>query len=368
MSQKSSGQANNGQKSSAMAALMARAQSPFVTLKKGDLITGKISKLTTQEVLVDIGAKTEAVVLEKDRRLLRLVLSTLSVGSQVTVSVLNPESDMGNPVVSLRRHIDELLWKSLEEKQKKQEILIGNITDVTRGGYLVTTKDGVSGFLPNSQVEATKDTAEMIGKELKLYLIELNRAAHKVILSQKPAMDDTQFRALTKGLSTGQKVTAKVTTVTPFGAFVSIEKDGVSIDGLLHISELAWEKVEDPGVLYSAGQSVEAVIIGFDKDAKRVDLSVKRLTDDPFTAVAKSFTLDQQVTGTVTEVGSTGLTVSLATPEGVSVDAMIRKEKIPPGTTFEVGQTITATVSQIDAKRHRIVLVPVLLRKSVGYR
>src|SRR3990172_4400023 len=133
-----------------MAELMAKTQSSIRSFKKGEVVTGTITKLTSSEILIEIGAKTEAVVLEKDKNLLRSLLSTLKAGDKVNVSVLNPESDQGNPVVSLRRFMDEKHWGALDKLKNEEQTLEVVITELTKGGFLVTTTDGMSGFLPNS--------------------------------------------------------------------------------------------------------------------------------------------------------------------------------------------------------------------------
>jgi ribosomal protein S1 len=138
-------------KATSMADLMASHKPDVKPLHKGDNLEGTITKLTSGEILVDIGAKTEAQVLEKDRNSLRILLSALKVGDKVTVQILNPESDQGNSVVSLRRFMEERLWRDLESKKSQNLILDANVNDSTKGGFLVSA-GGIAGFLPNSQV------------------------------------------------------------------------------------------------------------------------------------------------------------------------------------------------------------------------
>ena len=158
-----------------MAELMATHKTSFVNVSKGQVISGLVTKLTSGEILVDIGAKTEAVVMEKDKRILRSLLSSLKIGDKVTVSVLNPESDFGNPVVSLRRFNDDRVWIKLEELRQSKEQVVVTVGELTRGGFLVSTKDGMSGFMPNSQTTFLQNPQELVGKEIKATVIELNR-------------------------------------------------------------------------------------------------------------------------------------------------------------------------------------------------
>lgn len=358
-------QNNPSIKASSMAELMKKTQSSVVTLHKSEAMSGTITKLTPSEVLVDIQGKTEAVVLEKDKKILRNILTLFHVGDKVTVSVLNPESETGNPVVSLRRHIEEILWSKLKKQQEANELLEVVVEEATRGGFIVTTANGLTGFLPSSQTSHAKDQG-MLGQKINVFLLDLDRQDHKIIFSQKPNLTEKDFEKLASGIKVGDKIEGVVTTITPFGIFVSLpalETDR-TIDGLIHISEISWERTADIGSLFTVGQKVEAVVIRLDKTAKRADLSIKRLESDPFEEIAKKYEVDQQVEGEVTKILASGIALNL----GDGVEGFIRKEKIPPTVSYEVGSTVTATVSEIDNKRHRIVLTPVLKEKPIGYR
>lgn len=363
-----------------MAQLLEKQKKAVVTLHKSDIVKGKITKLTPAEILVDINAKTEAVVLEKDKKILRSLLGTLKVGDEVAVSVLNTESDTGNPVVSLRRFIDDILWKRLEEKQKTQEPVHVAITEATKGGYLVDTDFGLSGFLPNSQTAVTTSLAEegarqysqeLIGKKMDVYILEQNRQAHKIIFSQKPMVSEKQFKETVQNVKNGQKFTSIISHIATFGIFVTVPiEEGKTVDGLIHISEISWDKTEDIAALFTVGQTVETMVIGTDRDGKRLDLSIKRLTADPFEAVFKKYTADQKVTGVVSKVSDSGVTIDIVDEmaPNETIEGIIRKDKIPPSVKFEVGSTVIATVSEVDTKRHRIMLLPVLKEKPIGYR
>ena len=344
-----------------MAALLAAHQSKFVSVKKGESLKGKITKLTSGEILVDIGAKTEAVVLEKERHILNTILSMFKVGDTVEVNVLNPESENGNPVVSLRRFLGDISWKKLDELVKSKEGIEVTVAEATKAGYLVTTGFGVSGFLPQSHVSQGELT---VGQSVKVTVLELNRKDNKIIFSQKPAFSEEDFAKAVKGLKLGDKVKAKITNVSPFGIFATIESNGVTIESFIHISEAAWEKVDELASIYSAGQTLDAVITRFDNEGRRVNLSIKRLTADPFEELMKEFPVEKKVSGAVAKVEESGVTVSLSE----EVEGFIKKEKIPPTTTYTVGQEITVTVAEFDKRRHKIIVVPVLKEKPLMYR
>lgn len=257
-----------------MADLMKSVKTAIPSVKKGTILTGVITKLTPSEILVDIGAKTEATVLEKDSRLLKNLLSGLKVGDKVSVSILNPESDFGNPVVSLRRFMDERLWGGAEDLKNKKTILEGVVTQVSRGGFMVTTDNGIQGFLPNSQ---STITANSEGKKIKVSVLEIDKQERKIIFSQKEAAAG-DFEQAIKELKIDQKIDSIISNIAPFGVFVSIPLDGKNVEGF------------------------------------------------------------------------------------------IKKDKVPVGTTYEVGSKIQTVVSDFDKKNHRVILSPFLTKKTIGYR
>lgn len=353
----------NKLKATTMADLMKSVSTPFVSPKKGEVLEGIITKLTSAEILVDIGAKTEAVVLEKDNKILKSLLTTLKTGDKVTVSVLNPESDLGNPVVSLRRFNEDRVWEKLNSLFKSKEQLDVTIDEVTKGGFLVSTKDGISGFLPNSQASFLNAQADLPGKSIKASVIELNRPAKKVIFSQKTAMGGQEFDKATQNIKRGQKAGCVISNITPFGIFCLIESEGQNVEGFIHISEISWEKLQTVPQNFKQGDKIEAEVLSVDRDSKRVTLSVKRLTQNPYEEKLKEYTPEKKVTGTVIKILSNGVTIDL----GEGIEGFIKKEKIPPTLKFSEGASIEATVLEIDRKQ-RVVLAPVLKEKPIGYR
>lgn len=343
-----------------MAELMAKSAPSIKSFKKSEIVEGKITKLTSNEILVDIGAKTEAVVLEKDKAILHTLLNSLKVGDIVKVSVLNPESDQGNPVVSLRRFIDERLWGGLEKLKNDEVVLDISINDLTKGGFLVTTADGLSGFLPNSQTILNDSPSSFVGKKMKAVVLEINRPLHKIIFSQKAATTDDDFSKAVSEIKIGEEATAVVSNTTTFGVFVSVQ----NAEGFIHLSELSWDRLETAENFYKTGEKIKVKVIGIDKDGKRVNLSVKRLTEDPFEEASREFALDKKITAKVTKVSSLGVTLDL----GDNIEGLIKKEKIPPSTKYNSGDEVETVVAEVDVKRHRVILVPVLKEKPIGYR
>ncbi len=344
--------------------LKSAATTSFVGLKRGDNIEGTITKLTPKEILIDIGSKTEAVVLEKDRKNLKKLLNFLKVGDKVLAYILNPESDLGHPIVSLRKYMDDILWKDLANLQKNKEVIKVVVTDSTKGGFLVTSENGFSAFLPNSQISFAKTGQDLIGKEIEVLILELNRQNQKIILSNKAIGGSDDFEKEIKNFKVEQKISTVISNITPFGIFTLIKGKSGEIEGFIHISEISWEKISQVPQSFKPGAEIEALIIGFDKKSARVNLSIKRLLKDPFEEKLNQFTIDKKITGKVTKVLSTGVLVEL----GEGIEGIIKKEKIPPNTTYNAGSTVTATVVDVDKKKHRVSLVPILKEKPIGYR
>lgn len=344
-----------------MADLLKSAKTSFVLLRKGENLEGTITKLEPSEILVDIGAKTEAQVLEKDKSNLRTLLSILKVGDKVTISVLNPESDFGNPVVSLRRFLDRKLWDKVEvlaKDKKPQEV---TINEETRGGFVVATSDGVRGFLPNSHAFGSLK----LGQKTNAVLLEFDKEQHKIIFSQRKIADSEEFAKAQKTIKIGQKITSTISSIAPFGIFVSVQTSEENfVEGFIHISEISWEKLETIPDDFKIGEKLEGIVLGFDKKSSRVNLSIKRLTADPYKEKLKSYASDKKVKGKVLRVLSSGIEIELK--EGVV--GFIKKEKIPIDSKFEEGAEISATVVSVDEKNHRVMLTPYLTKKTIGYR
>jgi len=351
-----------------MAQLLAKHQNKFITLKKGESLKAKITKLTPNEILVDAGAKTEAVVLERDKRIVQTIMNQFNVGDTVEVNVLNPESESGQSVVSLRRYLGNMAWEKLEELQKKSEQLEVTVKDSSKAGYVVDTAFGVSGFLPQSHVSFTHDGLNP-GQTVKARVLELNRADNKVIFSQKQTLSSEEFAAIAKHYNIGEKMNVTVTTVTPFGLYVALPrskdvKSEHALEGFIHISEVSWSKITDLSELFISGQEIEAVLTRFDNETQRVSLSLKRLIADPFETLIEKYPVDTKIRGTVIAIELGDVIFSF----GEGAEGVLRKDKIPPTIKYIEGQDVNLTIADYDKRKHRILVSPVLLEKPMGYR
>ena len=363
MSSTSKDKSSTSKKALTMADLMKSVNTKFVSPKKGEILEGTVSKLSPSEITVDIGAKAEAVVLEKDKKILKSLLSRLKLGDKVSVGVLNPESEFGYTVVSLRQFNRERVWEKLDELQKNKEKVDVTIDGITKGGYLVSTKTGISGFLPNSQAVFSNSTDMEPGKITKAFVIELNRASNKVIFSQKSTMGVKEFEEYAKNIKRGSKVKTKIFNVVPFGIFSFVEDGEKKFEAFIHISEIAWEKIPTVPEEYKQGETIEAEVLGLDREAKRINLSIKKLTKNPYEEKLKEYVADKKVNGSVSKVLSSGVLVDL----GEGIEGFIKKDKIPPTVKYTQGSSVEATVIEVD-KKQRVIIAPVLKEKPIGYR
>lgn len=355
----SSSDSHSGQASS-MAELMARSSSHFNVFKKGDEVEGIVKKLTSKEILLDIGAKSDALVLEVEKSNMDNLLASLKVGSKVRAVIISPEAEEGFPVVSLRRQMDNMLFAEFDEAFKKNASVDVDVEEITRGGYFVRTQNGVNGFLPNSQVVEEHD---LVGKTIPVKIIELDRSKKRVIFSQKANFYTTDTETLKKLFPKGEKLDAVISQVAPYGVFVTLKKGEDTVEGFIHISEISYDRVENLQSLYKKGDRVIASVIEIDAENRRVNLSVKALAADAFTASSEKFKKEDKVKGKVTSVNNRGVSVEL---EGVT--GFIPSDKMPAGTEYKVGDMINAEVSDIDKKRRVIVLSPIVTKTFVGYR
>lgn len=344
-----------------MAELMAKQSGAFQVLQKGQEIEGTVKKLTPKEILLDIGAKGDALVIEYDRNNLDQLLAMLKLGDRVKASVISTESEEGFPVVSLRRMLGQKTFGELENTYKNDEILEITIDGPTRGGYFASSKNGIKGFLPSSQVVSAES---LTGQKIEAKIIEFDKAKKRVIFSQKATQYETKLEELQKLFPKGEKVKGVVSQLLPYGFFIEAEKNGKKAEGFVHISEISHDRVENISELYKKGDSVEVAVLDIDAENKRVSLSVKQLSGDAFKEAVEKYKKDTEVKGTVTDVKSRGVTLELEK----GVKGFISADSIPAGTEYNKGESVTATVIDIDTRKRIVVLTPVVTKAFVGYR
>src|SRR3989344_2785458 len=316
--------------------------------------------------------------MEKDKKLLSELLSTLHVGDKVSAMVLSAESEQGNPVLSLRRQLMDKNWGELLDKKEKGEQVEAVGVELTRGGLLVDVL-GLRGFIPLSHLDQSVSPESLVGVKLSAKVLDLERKERRLVLSQKSSrVDNKKLKTLLDKLEIGKEYEGTVTGVTNFGIFVKLpikdeeparnarasDAGGDGAEGFVHISEISWEKVDDLGKMFHMGDKISVMVIGIDKENLKLNLSLKQLSKDPWEEAAPNYVKDQAVTGKINKVSSFGLFVSLES----GVEGLIHKTKLAPDAEFSVGDKVECVVESVDREKRRIALVPLLKAKPVGYR
>lgn len=329
-------------------------------LKTGDVVEGTITSVRKHEVWVDLGPHGVGVVLRREIG----HGQQLEEGQTVTTSVVDPELDEGYALLSMKRAVKDRGWDELQRLFDNQEIIEVSPYDANRGGLLVEL-EGIRGFLPVSQLAAghyprvsgaDKDEIlqklnALVNKPLRVRILDVSRKDNKLIFSEKEAVKDDMQSRLTE-LKVGDVVEGVVTGVIDFGAFVNVD----GIEGLIHISEISWERVEDPRKYVKTGETVKAKIIAIDKD--RLSLSLKQMTEDPWLHEVKAFKKGSIVKGKVTRITPFGAFVQLspAVEALVHVSEMSNEEGVDPEQIFHLNEEKQFKVIDIDTEARKIAL------------
>ncbi len=281
-------------------------------LRRGSVITGRIVQINDNEVMVSVGGKSEGIIPinEVSMRHIDNPEDVISIGDEVSVVVIKPENDEGHPILSLKRAERDKAWEKLEKTFKEEAELEAEVLEVVKGGLLVDV--GIKGFVPASLVDRgyVEDLNSYVGTKLRLQVIELDRGKNKVVLSKKAILDKEyeQKRLETwEDLEEGQVHKGIVRRLTDFGAFVDLG----GVDGLLHVSELSWGRVDHPRDILEEGQEIEVKVLGVDREDERVSLGLKQLKANPWDTAAEKYPEGTVVEGTVLRAAPFGAFVEV---------------------------------------------------------
>lgn len=329
-------------------------------LSAGDVVEGVVTSVKKHEVWVDLGANGVGVVMRREIG----HGQALESGQSVTVSVIDPEMEEGYALLSMRRAIKDRGWDELQRVFEAQEIVEVVPYDANRGGLLVEL-EGIRGFLPVSQLAAghyprvsgaDKDEIlqklnALVNQSLRVRVLDVSRKDNKLIFSEKEAVKD-DMQARFAELKVGDEVEGVVTGVIDFGAFVNVD----GIEGLIHISEISWERVDNPRDYVKVGETVKAKIIAIDKD--RLSLSLKQMTEDPWLKEVKNFKKGSIVEGKITRITPFGAFVQLspAVEALVHVSEMSDDEAVDPEKIFQLNEKKKFKVLDIDTEVRKIAL------------
>ncbi|MDY3678530.1 MAG: 30S ribosomal protein S1, partial [Actinomyces urogenitalis] len=325
----------------------------------GDIVEGTVVKVDRDEVLLDIGYKTEGVILARELSIKHDVDpdEIVSVGDEIEALVLQKEDKEGRLLLSKKRAQYERAWGTIERVKEEDGVVTGTVIEVVKGGLILDI--GLRGFLPASLVEMrrVRDLQPYVGRELEAKIIELDKNRNNVVLSRRAWLEQTQSEVRTNFLQTlqkGQVRTGVVSSIVNFGAFVDLG----GVDGLVHVSELSWKHIDHPSEVVEVGQEVTVEVLDVDFDRERVSLSLKATQEDPWQAFARTHAIGQVVPGKVTKLVPFGAFVRVEDGiEGlVHISELAQRHVEVPEQVVKVGEEVFVKVIDIDLERRRISL------------
>jgi small subunit ribosomal protein S1 len=336
--------------------------------RQGDIRKGTVARVTETEILVSIGTKSEGVIPSREMDQIDPDLrEELSIGNEVTVYVVNPEDQNGNVLLSFVRALEEKDWVFAESLLNSGETYEGKIVGFNKGGLIIPVGQ-LRGFVPASQIsllrrlDTSGNTPEqrwgpMVDQPITVSVIEVDRERRRLILSERAALQETREslkERLLEELTEGDIRTGRVTSLADFGAFVNI--DGA--DGLVHLSEISWERIEHPREVLKVGQEVQVKVIGVDRERKRIGLSIRQLQEDPWVKKIENLKEGQLVEGTITHLTKFGAFARLDEElEGLIHISEISEQRVAhPKEVLHEGEVVTLRVIKIEPERHRIGL------------
>jgi small subunit ribosomal protein S1 len=337
---------------------------------EGDLVDGTIVKIEHDEVLVDIGFKSEGVIPSRELSIRKDAdpSDIVNLGDHIEALVLQKEDKDGRLILSKKRAEYERAWISVEEKFKAGETVTGEVIEVVKGGLILDI--GLRGFLPASLVDLrrVKDLDMYLGTELEARVIEMDRNRNNVVLSRRVLLEEgrkNERAEILSKLSKGMRLKGTVSSIVDFGAFVDLG----GIDGLVHISELSWSHVNHPSEVVKVGQEVEVQVLDVDLQRERISLGLKQTTEDPWIKLVEQYPVGTIVDGKVTKTVPFGAFVALGPDvEGlVHISEMSNRHIDTPTQVVHAGDAVKVKVMEINTDRRRISLSMKAAAEELGF-
>ncbi len=333
--------------------------STFPVINEGEVVSGKVVRVDKDEVLVDIGYKSEGVIPVAELSIRRSVnpADEVQLGDSIDALVMTKEDAEGRLILSKKRARFEMAWKRIEGAAESGEPVEGTVIEVVKGGLILDL--GVRGFLPASLVDIRRvqDLDEFMSQQLRCKVIELNRSRNNVVLSRRAVLEEERRemrQAILDKLSPGDVVEGTISNIVDFGAFVDLE----GIDGLIHISELSWSHVNHPSELLEIGQEVRVKVLDIDRERQRISLGLKQTQSDPWQQVVDTYQQGDVVEGRVTKVVTFGAFVEVVPGvEGlVHISELATHHVENPREIVQQGEVVRAKIIEMDADRRRLSL------------
>ncbi|QIN83441.1 30S ribosomal protein S1 [Rubrobacter tropicus] len=334
-------------------------ESVLIDFKDGDIVEGEVVRIDRDEVLVDIGYKSEGLVPSNELTIRKGAdpHDVVDLGQRLEALVLQKEDADGRLILSAKRAAFERAWNRIEESYNEQRTVEGPVIEVVKGGLILDI--GLRGFLPASLVDIrrVRNLESFLGQKLECKVIELNRSRNNVVLSRRAVLEEERKEEREKiltSLEEGQIIKGTVSNLVDFGAFVDLE----GIDGLIHISELSWQHVDHPSEVVEVGEEVEVKVLEVDRDRERISLGLKQTRKDPWQEIVEKVNVGEQIQGRVTKLVSFGAFVEVA--EGVEglihISELAEHHVETPDEIVRSGDEVDARIIDVDAKRRRLSL------------
>src|SRR5262245_41110917 len=339
--------------------LIAAMESSFRDFKDGDIVEGDVVKIDRDEVLLDIGYKSEGVIPAKELSIRHDVKpgEVVQVGEHLEALVLQKEDKEGRLILSKKRAQYERAWGRIEEVMRSGQTIKGPVIEVVKGGLILDI--GLRGFLPASLVDLrrVRDLQPFVGQELEAKIIELDRNRNNVVLSRRAFLEESQSegrKTFLQNLQKGERRKGTVSSIVNFGAFVDLG----GVDGLVHVSELSWKHVDHPSEVVQVGQEVEVEVLDVDLERERGSLLLTATQEDPWKAFERKYSAGEIIAGQVTKLVPFGAFVRVAAGiEGLVHISEISDQHIEtPESVLSVGQEVRVKVIEVDVPRRRISL------------
>ena len=362
-------------KPQSMAELLKQVDKVIVVPHKDEQITGTIIEKQKNALIIDINAKTLAAVGSREFEIAQDYINELKEGQKIEVTVVSEDSSRGGYIpVSLRQAAVDAKWEIFEESLDGDIELTAKGLETNKGGMIVEVS-GVRGFVPSSQFgkDFMGRIDDLLNKTFQVKAIEVDREKNRLIFSERHVSEADELALRDSALSaveSGAIYEGVVSGVMHFGLFVTVEipvddKDNVGhIEGLVHISEISWEKVDHPKNYHRVGDRIKVKVLGVDEKTNKLNLSIKQLSDDPWKEIDKGYPVGTTLTGIVSRVEPFGVFVNVED----GVDGLIHASKLSPDVVYEKGVEVTVTVESVDPDRRRMSLSPILTEVPVGYK
>jgi len=340
--------------------------------KKGQEVKGKITTIKNKAIFIDVGGKTDAVVTGKEFEFVKDYIADLKLGDEIEVQIKTPENDKGQILASIRGAASGYGWNYFKDKEKSGGEVTVFAKELNRGGAVVIAPFGFFGFVPGSQIGSKfdGDPDKMIGKKVKVKVLEVDQAKNRLVFSERlvsePEKVGEEVGAI-ENLKVDDVFEADVVRVEPFGIFVKVNYDNkgtaLNLEGLVHISEISWEKVSELSQMFKVKDKINIKLIS--KDEGRLQFSIKRLSNDPWEKIEDKYPKDKEFEGEVVRIAGFGVLVKLET----GVEGLIHISKLGGGVALKEGDKVLVYIESIDVAKRKISLgIVETNKKNVIYK